>query len=89
MTFGGGLVVISKSLLWKFEEVEVSCILETNGESSANIFAFVESPTVRLLMEVKDNKGPKLEPGGSLTLIFGQIKTCSMKTSHCFFPSKD
>ena len=40
----------------------MSCITENKDESSAKSFALDERPSVRSLMQIKNNEGPSMEP---------------------------
>ena len=49
------LLVLSKSLLRLFREIWMSCITENKNVTSGKIFALDERPSVRSLMQIKNN----------------------------------
>ena len=69
------LSIISKSLLRLFSEVWLSWITENKDVSSANNLAFVESPSERSLILIKNNNGLRMEPWGTPGMTFSSLET--------------
>ena len=58
----------------------MSCTAENKDVSSAKSFALDEIPSLRSLMEIRNNKGPSMTPA----LTFVHIKNCPLRTTRCF-----
>ena len=82
------LLILSKSLLELFAKVWMSCITENKDESSAKSFALDEKPSVRSLMQIKNNEGPSMEPWGNQLLTFSYKENCLLRTTRCFLSFK-
>ena len=64
------------------------CATENKDVSSANSFALEEKPVARSLIQIKDNKGPRMNSWGTPTIKSAQLETCSFKTTSCFLSFK-
>ena len=79
------LLILTRSLFRLFPDVWVSwCITENKDVSSAKSFALDERPSLRSLMQIKNNKGPRMEPWGTPVLTFFHVENCPLKTTRCF-----
>ena len=78
------LFIIFKPLLRSFADVWVLYTTENKEVSSANSFTLVVRPSVRWLMQIKNNIEPRIEPWGTPALVFFQVETCPYRTTFCF-----
>ena len=75
------LCIISKSL---FADVWLSWKTQNKDVSSANNLALVKSPSERfILIQIKNNNGPRMELWGAPAVTFVQVETWSLRTTHC------
>ena len=50
----------------------------------ANSLTFEDNPSEKLLIYIKTNNGPSIEPWEAPALTLGQSETCSFNKNHCF-----
>ena len=82
------LCFISKYLLRTFVEVWLSWIMENKDVSSANNFAFLESPSERSFIQIKNNNGLIMEHWCTPPVTFVHVEGWTLTTMRCLLSLK-
>ena len=65
-------------------EVLLLWITEDKDASSAKSLVFEDNPSDKLLIHIRNNNGPRMEPWGTPALTSDQSETCPFNKTLCF-----
>ena len=78
------IFIFAKLLFSSTAEVLLTWITENKDILSANSLAFEDNPSDKLLIYIKNNNGPSMEPWGTPALTSDQSETCPFNKTLCF-----
>ena len=78
------LFVFAKPSFSSRAEILLSWITENKDARSENSLAFEDNSSVELLMHIKNNNEPSIEPWGTPVLTSDHSETCPFNKTFCF-----